>query len=241
MVQAIAAGTLTPIVCLSTKKGVGVSELMDVLASAALPPTAVTRTGSKGGDNVTLKPDPGAPLAAQVFKTRIDPFVQRLSFIRIYSGTLKKDTTVESPGARKGIKIGPLLSVQANETTPLDDAGPGEIVAVAKCEELHTGTSLGEVEPSPDCISYPYGWPGGGAQESWRRGEALRSAAQDYRRRFHHSPGSRSGDQRNGADRDERTSPDAHPGTTQAPRQGGGGDQGTKNSLSRNGSGRRRR
>ncbi len=146
MVQAIAAGTLTPIVCVSTKKEVGVDELMDLLANAALPPTAVTRTASKEGDSVTLKSDPSAPLAAQVFKTRIDPFVQRLSFIRIYSGTLKKDTTVESLSVRKGIKIGPLLSVQANETTPVDDAGPGEIVAVAKCEELHTGTSLGAVE-----------------------------------------------------------------------------------------------
>ncbi|MCG8451500.1 MAG: GTP-binding protein, partial [Pirellulales bacterium] len=146
MVQAIAAGTLTPIVCVSTKKEVGIRELTDILAGAALPPTALPRTGKKEGDSVTLKPEAGAPLAAQVFKTRIDPFVQRLSFIRVFSGTLKKDSTVESPGARKGIKIGPLLQVQASETSPIDDAGPGEIVAVAKCEDLHTGTSLGEVE-----------------------------------------------------------------------------------------------
>ena len=146
MVKAIAAGSLTPIICVSTKKDIGVNELMDSLAMAALPPTEVTRTATKDGDTITLKPDASAPLAAQVFKTRIDPFVQRLSFLRIHSGTLKKDATVESPGARKGIKIGPLLSVQANETSPVDDAGPGEIVAIAKCEDLHTGTSIGEVE-----------------------------------------------------------------------------------------------
>jgi len=146
MVQSIAAGSLTPIVCVSTKQGVGVSELMDVLAQAALPPDAIPRTASKDGDTITLKPDPAAPLAAQVFKTRIDPFVQKLSFVRVFSGTLKKDSTIESPGARKGIKIGPLLEVQAGETSPIEDAGPGEIVAIAKCEELHIGTSLGEVE-----------------------------------------------------------------------------------------------
>lgn len=146
MVQAIAAGTLTPILCVSTKQDIGVDEMMDVLADAALSPAAVTRTGSKDGDTVTLKPEASAPLAAQVFKTRIDPFVHRLSFIRIYSGTLKKDATVHSSGARKGVKIGPLLSVQASETSPADDAGPGEIVAIAKCEDLHTGDSLGEVE-----------------------------------------------------------------------------------------------
>ncbi len=153
MVQAIAAGSLTPIVCVSTKKEVGVSELMDVLAQAALPPDAIARTATRDGDTITLKPDPAAPLAAQVFKTRIDPFVQKLSFVRIFSGTLKKDATVESPGARKGIKLGPLLEVQASETSPIDDAGPGEIVAVSKCEELHIGMSLGEVELPP--IGFP--------------------------------------------------------------------------------------
>jgi elongation factor G len=149
MVQAIAAGTLTPIVCISTKKGVGITELLEVLTTATLPPTEIIRKANANGDEVTLKPDPGAPLAAQVFKTRIDPFVQRLSFLRIYSGTLKRDSTVPAAGARKGVKLGPLLEVQAGATQPVEQAGPGDIVAVAKCEDLHTGTSLGEVELPP--------------------------------------------------------------------------------------------
>lgn len=145
MVQAIAAGSLTPIVCVSTKKEVGLKELMDLLAHVALPPDAIPRQATKDGDKITLKPDPAAPLAAQVFKTRIDPFVHRLSFLRIYSGTLQKDATIEVAGVRKGFKIGPLLSVQGEHTEPIDEAGPGEIVAVAKCEDLHTGSSVGEV------------------------------------------------------------------------------------------------
>jgi len=149
MVQAIAAGTLTPVVCVSTKKGVGVAELLDVLAAAALPPTAVPRKATTNGDDVTLKPDPAAPLAAQVFKTRIDPFVQRLSFLRVYAGTLKRDSTVPAAAARKGVKLGPLLEVQGSATQPVDEAGPGDIVAVAKCEDLHTGTTLGELELPP--------------------------------------------------------------------------------------------
>jgi elongation factor G len=144
--EAVRQGTLTPIVCVSMKTGVGVDELLAVLNLAALPPSAVPRTVKKGGDDVTLKADAAAPLAAQVFKTRIDPFVQRLSYVRIFSGTLKKDAIVQSPGARKGIKIGPLLSVQADKTANVDEAVAGDIVAIAKNEELHTGTSLGEVE-----------------------------------------------------------------------------------------------
>lgn len=149
MSQAIAAGTLTPIVCVSTKKEVGLDELLDVIAAAALPPTAVVRKGTKDGDEVTLKQEADAPLAAQVFKTRIDPFVQRLSFVRVFAGTLHKDDQVHVSGVRKDVKIGGLLEVQASETTAVDSAGPGDIVAIPKCEDLHTGTSLGAVELPP--------------------------------------------------------------------------------------------
>src|SRR3954463_2349953 len=123
--EAVRQGTLTPIVCVSTKMGIGIDELLAVLMQAALPPSAVVRSAKKDGDDVTLKCAPNGPLAAQVFKTRIDPFVQRLSYIRVFSGTLKKDSTVPSPGARKGIKIGPLLSVQGEKTSPVDQAIAG--------------------------------------------------------------------------------------------------------------------
>lgn len=153
MVDAIAAGTLTPIVCVSAKKHVGIAELLDLLTIAALPPSAVVRRATLNGDEVTLKPDASAPLAAQVFKTRIDPFVQRLSFLRVFAGTLKRDATVHTADARKGVKLGALLEVQGGATQPVDDAGPGEIVAVAKCEDLHTGTTVGDVELPP--ITFP--------------------------------------------------------------------------------------
>jgi elongation factor G len=149
MVRAIASGTLTPIVCTSVKKNVGIKELLEVLAKEALPPTAVTRKALKDGDEVTLKPDPAAPLAAQVFKTRIDPFVQKLSFIRVYAGTLKGGATVHTSHARKGVKIGPLLEMQGGASHPVDEAGPGDIVAIAKSDDLHTATSLGDVDLPP--------------------------------------------------------------------------------------------
>lgn len=144
--EAVRQGTLCPIVCISTKMGIGLDELLAVLTQASVPPAAQTRAAKSDGADVALTADAAGPLAAQVFKTRIDPFVQRLSYIRVYSGTLKKDSTVPSPGSRKGIKIGPLLAVQADKTTPVDQAIAGEIVAVAKTEDLHTGTSLGEFE-----------------------------------------------------------------------------------------------
>ena len=150
MVQAIAGGSLVPILFVSAAKELGIDELLDFLAASALPPTAVTRTSKDGKE---LKADPSAPIVAQVFRTRIDPFVQKLSFIRVYSGTLKKDDTVPASTSRKGVKLSQLLTVQASETKPLEEAGPGDICAVAKMEELHTGTTIGDVELPP--IEFP--------------------------------------------------------------------------------------
>lgn len=150
-VEAMKQGRITPIVCVSAKTGVGLIELMDFLAEEAFSPLDLPRIGRLNGDDIMIAPDPSAPLAAQVFRTRVDPFVQKLSFIRVYSGKLKRDVSVFSPGTehggtRHGIKLGTLLRVQADKTEPIEEAGPGDIVAVAKCDELHTGTSLGEVE-----------------------------------------------------------------------------------------------
>ncbi|MEM8864285.1 MAG: elongation factor G [Planctomycetota bacterium] len=183
-VEAMKQGHITPIVCVSAKTGVGMPELMDFLAEEAFSPADVTRTGKKGDEDVALLPDPTAPLAAQVFRTRIDPFVQKLSFIRVHSGTLKRDSTIPTPDAngngngassRGGIKIGPLLRVQAGKTEPIDEAGPGEIVAVAKCDDLHTGTSLGEFELPP--IDFPTAMIGLAVSPKNRGDEAKLSTA----------------------------------------------------------------
>ncbi|MGI9457694.1 MAG: elongation factor G, partial [Aeoliella sp.] len=152
-VKALAAGTVTPVLCISAKQDIGITELLNVLAAVALPPSVIPRIGTKEGDTVTLKADPKAPVAAQVFRTRVDPFVQKLSFIRVISGTLQKDDTIALPGERKGMKVGQLLQVQGEKTEPTDSAGPGDIVAIAKAELLHTGMSLGEVELPP--IKFP--------------------------------------------------------------------------------------
>jgi elongation factor G len=146
IVESIAAGSLIPVLCVSAKTGVGLTELLDALAQCALPPDKVLRTAkNEAGQDVPIKADPAGPLVAQIFKTRIDPFVHKLSFIRILSGTIKKDDSTHVSGARKSVKLHQLLSVQANETQPIDQGSAGDIVAVAKSEDLHTGLSLGDL------------------------------------------------------------------------------------------------
>ena len=146
IVQAVKQGTLVPIVCCSAKTGVGVPELLEAISLCGLSPAELIRNTGQGEQAVEIKPDADGPLVAKVFRTRIDPFVQKLNFIRIFSGTMRRDDSVHASGARKNIKLGPILEVQGESTQPVEFAGPGDIVAVAKMDELHTGTVLGELE-----------------------------------------------------------------------------------------------
>lgn len=174
--RAVAQGALIPIVCTAGKTGVGVPELLEALALCSLAPGAIERTATGAdGEEVAVAADPAGPLVAQVFKTRIDPFVQKLSFIRVFSGTLKKDTTVPVVGERKPVKVTQLLHVQAEQTEPVDEVGPGAIVAVAKVEELQTGSCLGELALPP--IPFPTPMVGLAASPKSRGDEAKLSGA----------------------------------------------------------------
>ncbi len=142
--RAVAEGSLVPIICSAAKGKIGVEETLAALAVCGLPPGAVARTAVKDDQTLEISPDPEGPLVAHVFKTRIDPFVQKLSFIRVFSGTLSRDQAITSSSSRKSIKLGQPLDVLGNDTHPIDQAGPGDIVAVAKMDALHTGDTLGE-------------------------------------------------------------------------------------------------
>ncbi len=174
--EAIVQGSLIPVVCVAEKSEIGLKELLDVFALCDLPPDKVVRKAiDESGKEVVLSPDPNGPLCAQVFKTRIDPFVQKVSYLRVYSGTLRKDDSVHVSGARKNLKVGPLLEVQGNETQPVDSAGPGDIVALAKTEDLHTGTTIGNFTISP--VKYPTPMVGLAATPKSRGDEAKLSGA----------------------------------------------------------------
>jgi len=176
IVRAVAQGSLIPMVCVSAKTGAGLTELLDALALCALPPDAIDRRArNAAGEEVVVKADPAGPLVAQVFKTRIDPFVQKLSFVRVFSGTLKRDSSVPVVGARKPVKLSTLFQVQGAETTPIDEIGPGGIAAVTKVEDLHTGTSIGELAMPP--IAFPTPMVGLAASPKTRGDEGKLSGA----------------------------------------------------------------
>lgn len=141
--KAVTAGTLIPIFFMSAKSGIGVQEFLDALPACALAPGDVTRTANKtGGDTITLKADPAAPFVAQVFKTKIDAFVGKMSYLRVYSGSLKKDESIHSSTASKGLKISQMQDVQGAKQEPIDSIAAGDICAVVKLDELKLGDTL---------------------------------------------------------------------------------------------------
>ena len=163
VVDAVASGHLIPIVCVSAKTGVGMDELMSDLAlcspcrQARAVACASRRTGAR---RVELVADPNGPLVAQVFKTRIDPFRAAAELHpriqRYRHAQRKKRERADRYGARKGTKIHPTSS-KCRPTSPEPvDEGQGrrrDIVAVAKNEDLHVGTVLGEL--TMDEIHFP--------------------------------------------------------------------------------------
>ena len=185
------------------------------------PDKIVRKATNEQGQEVEVKPDAAGPLVAQVWRTRIDPFVQKLSFIRMYSGTLKKDESVHVSGARKNIKIGPLMAVQGHETKLIDAVSAGDIVAISKTEDMHTGTTLGMWVMPP--LKFPTPMVGLAAMPKTRGDEAKLSGAlhKIVEEDCHLPHRSRSANQRAGNDRHERIASDDFARAAETARQGG--------------------
>jgi elongation factor G len=93
-------------------------------------------------DGKELKPDPNAPFVAQVFKTTADPFVGRLTYFRVISGTLGSQAHLWNASQKEEERVGNLLGLQGKEQENLAKVGPGDIAAVAKLTSTQIGDTL---------------------------------------------------------------------------------------------------
>ena len=153
--KAMAAGTLIPVLFMSAKSGVGVSEFMDAMSNYTLCPQDIKRMEqTKDGQSVILDPSPEQPFVAQVVKTRIDPFISKMSYLRVFSGKLKKDSTVVNVRSGKQIKLHQLLDVQGGKQDPVNEVSVGDIFAVTKAEDLKLGDTI-TADANGDGLSLP--------------------------------------------------------------------------------------
>jgi elongation factor G len=153
-VEALKAGTLIPIIFTDARRDVGIRELLDIIVKYTPSPLQAKPTQLKEGDNATdLSPDAAGPLAGVVFRVGFDPRSNmKYSSVRIFSGTLKSDTNMLRNSEKKGIRPGHILKAQGGENDPVDAGIAGDIVTLAKVEELrvgdlvHDGKSSGRIE-----------------------------------------------------------------------------------------------
>jgi elongation factor G len=143
--QATLASQVVPVLCGSAFKNKGVQPLLDAVVDYLpspldLPPTEGTRPGS---DQVEVRtPDDDAPFAALAFKIMTDPYVGKLTYLRVYSGTLRKGASVLNSSKDRRERIGRLLQMHANHREDKDAIFSGDIVAAVGLKVTSTGDTL---------------------------------------------------------------------------------------------------
>ncbi len=157
--KAMIRGTLVPIFCTCAKKDkdIGIAELLEFIATDAPSPIAgVRHTGMKGQEEVTIEPDEALEFVGQVFKSHNDKFVGSLSYFRVLEGKLLPDQPIISQKSGKGHKASALMIMQGKTGKPAPCAIPGDLVAVAKCEDLHIGDTVSNHVGAPRVASFKY-------------------------------------------------------------------------------------
>jgi len=151
--QAMLRGEVFPVLVASGTQGVGVDVLADFLVEYGPSPLERPTPPTVAG---TVEAGEAAPLAAVVFKTLTDPFVGKISLLRVYGGSIGQDATVDVAG-RGPARLHSLLRLQGKEHKPVSSLTCGQIGAVAKVDELATGVTIrssgSELVVAP--VSYP--------------------------------------------------------------------------------------
>ena len=139
---------LAPVLVGSAVKGIGLRGLLDAIVRYLPSPAdeAPVKAADKAGSTVEVAADEAGPLLVRVFKTTADPFVGRLTYLRVLSGTLHSQAHVWNATHGEDERIGQLLLLHGKEQEPIGELKAGEIGAVAKLTVTETGDVLGAKE-----------------------------------------------------------------------------------------------
>ena len=139
--QALREGHLIPVCFISARSGAGAAELLDIIVkllpdpSEANPPDFLLGEGADAKP-MQARPDASLHVLAHVFKVTSDPYVGKLGIMRVHQGTLASDSQLYIGDGRKPFKVGHLFMLQGKDHVEVPRAVPGDIVAVAKVEEI---------------------------------------------------------------------------------------------------------
>ncbi|MDO9263846.1 MAG: elongation factor G [Desulfosalsimonadaceae bacterium] len=147
--KALRKGTLNktfiPVLCGSATVNIGMDLLCNfIIDSMPTPLEASPKTAIEPGtgNELSITPNADEPFSGLVFKTIADPFAGRLTVIKVITGKLGSDGTFFNPNKDAKERFTQLLKITGKEQKPIEGAGPGDIVAVAKLKETTTGDTL---------------------------------------------------------------------------------------------------
>ena len=145
--QGMVSGTIVPVMVVASTSGTGAREVMDAIVDLMPSPAELAplkASIAETEDEVSLSRDSGGPLAALVFKTSADPFVGKLSYLSVSSGTIKSDSQVWNASRGETERVGQLFMTRGKTTEPVDELAAGDIGAVPKLSSVLTGDTLSQ-------------------------------------------------------------------------------------------------
>jgi elongation factor G len=143
--RGLLAGTIVPVMFGTATGGIGATGLLNALVDLMPSPTempAVEARNASSEETTSLACDSGGPLAALVFKTSADPFVGKLSYFRVYSGTLKSDSQLWNASRAESERVGQVFVTRGKTQESVDELVAGDIGALSKLTSVLTGDTL---------------------------------------------------------------------------------------------------
>ena len=143
--KATISNEIVPVVCGSSYKNRGVQKLLDAIVDYMPAPTdvpAIKGTNPDTGEEEERESSDNAPFAALAFKIMTDPYVGKLCFFRVYSGTVEAGTTVYNSVKDQDERIGRILQMHANNRKDIDVCYAGDIAAAVGLKNTTTGDTL---------------------------------------------------------------------------------------------------
>lgn len=147
--KATIANEIVPVTCGTAFKNKGVQSLLDSIVAFMPSPVdigAIKGTAMKTEEEMSRMPGDDQPFSALAFKIMTDPFVGKLAFFRVYSGTIEKGTTILNSTKGKKERIGRILQMHANNREELEIVYCGDIAAAVGLKETTTGDTLCDMD-----------------------------------------------------------------------------------------------
>ena len=157
MIEGIQAGKIFPVFCASGKQNIGIRQLMNGMVEYLPTPYFKVSIGTDPVSGEIKERRTEDAFSAQVFKTSVDPFVGRQSFIRVLSGDMKGDANYYNVNKKGEERIGTIFSMQGKQQANLSVVAAGDIVVTTKLQQVRTGDTLCDKNDiiQYEGISYP--------------------------------------------------------------------------------------